>query len=116
MSFDYIFGSNEYETGSGGGYEYTQFNDILPSLGIKVKFVDSNDPQNFAQAIDEKTRAIVLCSPNNPTGAIYPPEVIAGFFALARARHRAGDGRDLQGLPRRPRPRARNLRRARLGG
>ena len=28
----------------------------------------------------------MLCSPNNPTGAIYPPEVIAGFFALARAR------------------------------
>ena len=30
------------------------------------------------------TRAIVLVSPNNPTGATYPPAVLAGFAALAR--------------------------------
>src|SRR5262249_11266640 len=29
-------------------------------------------------------RAIVLVTPNNPTGAIYPPEVIEEFFHLAR--------------------------------
>ncbi|WP_237479743.1 aminotransferase [Lichenibacterium dinghuense] len=34
--------------------------------------------------IGPATRAIVLVSPNNPTGAIYPPEVLAGFLALAR--------------------------------
>ena len=38
------------------GGTYTQFHDILPTLGITVKFVDSNDPQNFAAAIDDKTR------------------------------------------------------------
>ena len=42
--------------------------------------------ETAASAIDAKTRAIVLCSPNNPTGSIYPPEVIGGFFDLARAR------------------------------
>jgi gliding motility-associated-like protein len=42
MSFDYIFGSNEYETGSGGGYEYTQFNDIF---GF---FVTGPNPNNAA--------------------------------------------------------------------
>ena len=36
------------------GGTYTQFSDILPALGIKVKFVDSNDPQNFARAITTK--------------------------------------------------------------
>ena len=40
------------------GGSYTQFNDILPKFGITVKFVDSNDPQNFANAIDDKTRAV----------------------------------------------------------
>ncbi|BBK45229.1 aminotransferase [Allostella vacuolata] len=34
--------------------------------------------------IGPRTRAIVLVSPNNPTGAIYPPEVLARFLALAR--------------------------------
>jgi aspartate/methionine/tyrosine aminotransferase len=33
-----------------------------------------------------RVRAIVLISPNNPTGAIYPPAVIGGFAALCRAR------------------------------
>jgi aspartate/methionine/tyrosine aminotransferase len=41
------------------------------------------DVEKVRTAIDEKTRAIVLCTPNNPTGAIYPPEVIATFYDLA---------------------------------
>ena len=36
----------------------TQFNDILPKLGINVKFVDPNNPENFAAAITDKTKAI----------------------------------------------------------
>ena len=48
------------------GGTYTQFNDILPALGIKVKFVDSNDPQNFAAAIDDKTRAFFCETVSNP--------------------------------------------------
>jgi len=26
----------------------------------------------------------MLCSPNNPTGAIYPPQVLAAFYQLAK--------------------------------
>ena len=48
------------------GGTYTQFSDILPALGIKVKFVDSNDPQNFARAIDDKTRALFVETVSNP--------------------------------------------------
>ena len=48
------------------GGTYTQFNDLLPKLGITVKFVDSNDPQNFANAIDDKTRAVFCESVSNP--------------------------------------------------
>ena len=48
------------------GGSYTMFNDILPTLGITVKFVDSNDPQNFAKAIDAKTRALFCETVSNP--------------------------------------------------
>jgi aspartate/methionine/tyrosine aminotransferase len=44
------------------------------------------DPRDAAERITQRTRAIVLISPNNPTGAIYPPEILAEFLALARRR------------------------------
>lgn len=43
------------------------------------------DPEVAAGLIDASVRAIVLVTPNNPTGAIYPPETIARFAALCRA-------------------------------
>jgi O-acetylhomoserine (thiol)-lyase len=48
------------------GGSYTQFNDLLPSLGIEVRFVDSQDPQQFANAIDDKTRALFCETVSNP--------------------------------------------------
>ncbi len=44
------------------------------------------DPADAEALIDATTRAIVLVTPNNPTGAIYPESVIAAFAALARRR------------------------------
>ena len=44
------------------------------------------DPEAAEALLDARVRAIVLVSPNNPTGAIYPPEVIARFHALCRRR------------------------------
>lgn len=44
------------------------------------------DPERAASLIDARVRAIALISPNNPTGAIYPAETIARFYALCRAR------------------------------
>jgi aspartate/methionine/tyrosine aminotransferase len=44
------------------------------------------DPDRAAALITPRTRAMVLISPNNPTGAVYPPEVIARFAALCRSR------------------------------
>jgi O-acetylhomoserine (thiol)-lyase len=55
------------------GGTYTQFNDILPALGITVKFVDSNDPENFAKAIDGKTRALFCESVSNPSAGNHRP-------------------------------------------
>jgi O-acetylhomoserine (thiol)-lyase len=59
------------------GGTYTQFNDILPNLGIKTKFVDPNVPANFAAAIDENTKALFCESVSNPGLAISDIEAIA---------------------------------------
>ena len=59
------------------GGTYTQFNDILPALGIQVKLVDSNDPDNFRKAIDANTRALFCESVSNPALEIADLEAIA---------------------------------------
>lgn len=43
-------------------------------------------PEDALNLIDARTRAIVLCSPNNPTGAIYSPATLAAFHEVARAK------------------------------
>jgi O-acetylhomoserine (thiol)-lyase len=48
------------------GGTYTQFDAILPKFGINVKFVDPKDPNNFAKAITEKTKALYIETIGNP--------------------------------------------------
>ncbi|MBD5778101.1 aminotransferase class I/II-fold pyridoxal phosphate-dependent enzyme [Pelagicoccus sp. NFK12] len=48
------------------GGTYTQFANILPDLGITVKFVDANDPAKVAEAIDENTRGVFCETVGNP--------------------------------------------------
>ncbi|MCX6876172.1 MAG: O-acetylhomoserine aminocarboxypropyltransferase/cysteine synthase [Verrucomicrobia bacterium] len=61
------------------GGTYTQFKDILPDLGIEVRFVDSNDPENFAKAIDGKTRALFTETVSNPALEVADLEKIAAI-------------------------------------
>lgn len=42
------------------------------------------DPDEARALINARTRAILLVTPNNPSGAIYSPECIEAFFELAR--------------------------------
>ncbi|MEE9913947.1 MAG: O-acetylhomoserine aminocarboxypropyltransferase/cysteine synthase [Deltaproteobacteria bacterium] len=48
------------------GGTYTQFDAILPKLGIKTIFVDPHDPKNFEKAITAKTRALFIETIGNP--------------------------------------------------
>jgi len=61
------------------GGTYTQFNDLLPALGIQVRFVDSNDPENYARAIDDRTRALFCEAVSNPALEIADLAKIAGI-------------------------------------
>lgn len=45
------------------------------------------DPAQIAAAITPRTRAILLVSPSNPTGAILPPTLVSELYALARRRN-----------------------------
>jgi aspartate/methionine/tyrosine aminotransferase len=64
----------------------------LTMMGIEIRAIPafSNvqahpDAQDALKLIDSKTRAIVLCTPNNPTGAIYPAAILSDFFDVAQA-------------------------------
>ncbi|KAM5541286.1 hypothetical protein V8D89_005215 [Ganoderma adspersum] len=63
----------------------------LTMLGAKPVSLHTSAKEGFlpsaercAALITPKTKAIVLVTPNNPTGAIYPPSLIAAFAKLAR--------------------------------
>jgi len=59
------------------GGTYTQFDSILPSLGIKVHFVDPKDPENFQKAITPRTRALYIETIGNPLLDVADLEKIA---------------------------------------
>jgi O-acetylhomoserine (thiol)-lyase len=66
------------------GGTYTQFDAILPKLGITVKFVDPRNPENFTKAITAKTRALFVETIGNPVLDFTDIE------AVARVAHRHG--------------------------
>jgi len=52
------------------GGTYNLFRYTLPRLGIEVRFVDPDDPENFARAIDDETRAVYTESIGNPKNQV----------------------------------------------
>jgi aspartate aminotransferase len=46
------------------------------------------DPDAIADAVNEKTRAVIICSPNNPTGVIYPPEKLQALGEILKRKEK----------------------------
>ncbi len=65
--------------------------DILGIRGVYAPFVESEgglpNPATIESLINDRTRAILVVSPSNPTGAITPPETVRELFDLARRRN-----------------------------
>lgn len=77
-------GDNIVSTSYLYGGTYNQFKVSLPRLGIQVKFVEGDNPDDFRKAIDENTKALYVETIGNPRFNI--PD----FHALAKVAHDAG--------------------------
>lgn len=77
-------GQNIISTNYLYGGTYNLFHYTLPKLGITVKFVDTSNPENIRQAIDENTRLVYMESVGNPKNNV------DDFEAIAKVAHEAG--------------------------
>jgi O-acetylhomoserine (thiol)-lyase len=77
-------GDNIVSTSFLYGGTYNQFKVAFKRFGIEVRFVDGDDPAEFAAAIDDRTKAIYLESIGNPRFNV--PDLPA----LAQVAHDAG--------------------------
>ena len=66
------------------GGTYNLFHYTLPKIGINVKFVDARDPENFRDAITDKTKALFAETVGNPSLNTL------NFEAVAAVAHEAG--------------------------
>lgn len=78
MGDEIVAGNNLY------GGTYQMFHYVMPKLGRKVVFVDSQSPEQFKQAINEKTRAVYVETIGNPR--LDTPD----FEVIAKIAHDAG--------------------------
>ena len=53
---------------------------VIVPAGIEQDFKIT--PQQLEEAITPKTKALILCSPSNPTGSVYSKEELAGLAAV----------------------------------
>jgi O-acetylhomoserine (thiol)-lyase len=70
-------GQNIVSTSYLYGGTYNLFHYTLPRMGIEVRFVDSSDPKNVAEAIDANTRLVYMESVGNPKNNVDDFEAIA---------------------------------------
>ena len=59
------------------GGTFTMFNDIFPQFGLTTRFVDANDPDSFAAAINDRTRALYCETLSNPACDVTDIEALA---------------------------------------
>ncbi len=74
---------------------YANYNGFAVAAGVKVVPITSNIDNGFAlppitefeKVITDKTKAIVVCSPNNPTGYLYSPSEMEALKTICLKHH-----------------------------
>ncbi len=68
---------------------FVMYQQMLNFLGVKIKYLDTYpdfhiNSKKLEKLINKKTKAIVLNSPNNPTGAVYTKSEIKNIVEVAK--------------------------------
>ena len=67
---------------------YKHMVDFLGGKAVLVDVLEENDfvltPEDFRNAITDKTVAVIINSPNNPTGAVYGREALEGISDIVK--------------------------------
>ncbi len=71
---------------------YTNYSGYASQCGLKIVPVTAKaengfhlpDIAEFEQKLSPRTRAVLLCSPNNPTGTVYTPDELKAIGAFAK--------------------------------
>lgn len=71
---------------------YANYNAFANIVGVKIRPINSSIDNGFAlpsveefeKAINERTKGILICNPNNPTGYLYSKEEIEKLGEIAR--------------------------------
>ncbi|MFH1154319.1 MAG: pyridoxal phosphate-dependent aminotransferase [Pseudomonadota bacterium] len=70
------------------GYDYYSQIQLFGGTPIRVPVNEKNhfklDPADVEKAISSKTKAIILNTPSNPTGAIFDRDILGGIAALCK--------------------------------
>ncbi|KNA14043.1 hypothetical protein SOVF_111150 [Spinacia oleracea] len=53
---------------------------VIVDTGISQNFL--MDPKHLESKLNEKSRLLILCSPSNPTGSVYPKELLEEIAAI----------------------------------
>ena len=73
---------------------FLEYRNYIADFGGVTRVVPPNPPtfmpdmEEFAKAINEKTRAVIIDSPNNPTGVVYDEETIKKMAAVMEAKQK----------------------------
>jgi aspartate aminotransferase len=73
---------------------YTNYCGFAAAASVTLNAVSLDPEARYAlpplevveQAIDPRTRALLICNPNNPTGSVYDAAIMENFVALAERR------------------------------
>ncbi len=71
---------------------YTNYNGFAVSAGINIKPLTTKleddwrlpSPEEIESVLTEKTKAIMICNPNNPTGKVYSRDALEKIAAIAK--------------------------------